>query len=193
MTVTFILDFETTGLNVFHDDIIEYAILETKSKSFQSEVIKLQKKRKVSDFITKLTSITTEMTENGVDMEKAIENLVGFINNHSKKGENIVMISHNGDAFDFPILRRLLKENNMVLERKVKYLDTLRFAQVLLPRLFRYNQANLCKVFKIVNESEHRALGDIQALEKIYTELSKIHSKSKIVPLKQIEFIYNKI
>ena len=193
MTVTFILDFETTGLNIFHDDIIEYAILETKSKSFQSEVIKLQKKRKVSDFITKLTSITTEMTENGVDMEKAIENLVGFINNHSKKGENIVMISHNGDAFDFPILRRLLKENNMVLERKVKYLDTLRFAQVLLPRLFRYNQANLCKVFKIVNESEHRALGDIQALEKIYTALSKMHSKSKIDTLKQIDFIYNKI
>ena len=193
MTVTFILDFETTGLNVFHDDIIEYAILETKSKSFQSEVIKLQKKRKVSDFITKLTSITTEMTENGVDMETAIENLVGFINSHSKKGENIVMISHNGDAFDFPILRRLLKENNMVLERNVKYLDTLRFAQVLLPRLFRYNQANLCKVFKIVNESEHRALGDIQALEKIYTALSKIHSKSKIDILKQIDYIYNKI
>ena len=58
---TFILDFETNGLNPFHDDVIEIAIkIFNTDKSFECLVVP-QNKRGLSDKITEITGITNQI------------------------------------------------------------------------------------------------------------------------------------
>ena len=65
-------------------------------------------------------------------------------------------------------------------------------AQLILPRLGSYRQANLCKLFKITNEQEHRAIGDIIALKKVHVKLGKLLDKTATIE-KQVECVYSKI
>ena len=59
---------------------------------------------------------------------------------------------------------------------RIKYIDTLLLARLFITDKERINQKNLCKKYNIINEAEHRALGDINALEKIYIQLCKDYS-----------------
>ena len=43
----------------------------------------------------------------------------------------------------------------------------------------RLNQPALCKKYGIVNEEEHRALGDVKALEQLYNALCKGYANYK--------------
>jgi len=189
----FILDFETTGLNVFHDDITEYCIKELESGYSKNSFVQLKNKKSVSKFITEKTGITTEMTESGESQDVAIRNLVNFIDSHTVSTDTVYLVAHNGDSFDFPILRRLMKEYNVKPRCLIKYFDTLRFAQILLPRNYYFNQATLCKLFGYKNEYEHRAMGDVDALIKIYKRLAKLYSSKKTTIEKQHEFVYSQI
>lgn len=194
MVKTFYLDFETTGLNIFHDDIIEYSIFEPDTKDTESNLVQLDKKKEVSEFITKLTGITkTDLIEYGVEFSVAVHNIKDFIIKHSTQNETVVLVAHNGDSFDFPIFRRLLKEFLPKMNRKIIYFDTMRFAQVLLPRVYKYSQANLCKIFEITNSNEHRASGDVEALYKIHKHMSKLYSSKYSCILEQHKYIYSKI
>jgi DNA polymerase III alpha subunit (gram-positive type) len=190
---TIILDFETTGLNIFHDDIIEYALLDLHTGDSINSFVQLKNKREVSKFITKLTSITTNMTKNGELVDVAANNVHNFICKHSRKNEKVVLVAHNGDAFDFPLMKRLMSENAIEMDRKVEYFDTMRFAQILMPRLFSFRQANLCKVFKITNDAEHRAIGDVACLSKIYERLATMYSTRPSTIQDHLDFVYQKI
>ena len=104
----FYLDFETTGLNLYHDDIIEYALMESESGESINAFVQLEKKTEVSEFINKLTGITTDMTKRGVTVKEACHNIKTFINAHAKRGESVVLVAHNGDHFDFPLFKRMM-------------------------------------------------------------------------------------
>ena len=52
----------------------------------------------------------------------------------------------------------------------------------------RVSQPKLCEKYNITNEDQHRALGDIKALEQIYTILCKEYSKKN---KKEESFLYN--
>ena len=187
----FYLDFETTGLNLYHDDIIEYALMESESGTSINAFVQLQKKTEVSEFINKLTGITTDMTKRGVTVEEACRNIKTFINGHAKRGESVVLVAHNGDNFDFPLFKRMMNENSTRIMHKILYLDTVKMAQLILPRMFSYKQVNLCKLFKIKNEQEHRAIGDIIALKKVHVRLAKLLDKTATIE-KQVECVYSK-
>jgi len=194
MAVTIYLDFETTGLNIFHDDIIEYALLDAATGDSETSLVKLQSKRNVSKFISTLTGITDKMLiSEGISVQEAVHRIKDFIIKHSRIGEDVVLIAHNGDSFDFPIFRRLLKEHIGKINRNIKYFDTLRFAQVLLPRLHKFSQANLCLLFKIKNEKAHRAISDVVTLDKIYRRLTSIYSCTKTNIYDHIKLVYEKI
>ena len=190
-----LLDFETTGLNVFQDDIIELAI-----KKFDSDITyhtfvrpKIQPKglvKYVPPNITKLTGINDKhIEENGISKYTAIYNFHDYITSHSEKGKPIYIVSHNGNSFDFLILKKLIHDYNInhldkydskVSVKKVNNdFDRIRFIDtVLLAKLIyhndKVNQNALCKKFNIVNDTQHRALDDIIALEKIFTNLCSI-------------------
>ena len=112
MVDIFFLDFETTGLNPYHDDPIEIAIKKMNTKNYYQTLIKPRINgihyRYISPKIKSITNITDEMIESeGVDPSIATTNILKYIRENSK-GDNIYIVSHNGTCFDFLILKKVL-------------------------------------------------------------------------------------
>lgn len=179
----FFLDFETTGLNVYHHDIIEVAIKQFKNDKYYSTLVKPKPFstipiKYIPPKIQNITNINDEMIiKDGVLRSVAISNMFQYIKQNSDKDNPIYIVAHNGNSFDFIIFRRLLMtyhKSVMELDQSVmsrfKYIDTVLLAKILF-KYDRVSQKNLCEKYNVVNDAEHRALGDIIALEKIYIHL----------------------
>tara|TARA_Y100000996_G_scaffold414777_1_gene406750 strand:- start:1466 stop:2101 length:636 start_codon:yes stop_codon:yes gene_type:complete len=193
MKNTFFLDFETNGLNPYLNDVIEIAIKKMNEEGHYQTFVKPKKMPKGSLYeyvppdIIKLTGITDKViAKKGIEKSVATYNMLKFIEDNSSLEEPIYIVSHNGNSFDFLFLRRMIYEyenskclgiNQKVIEN-IKYIDTILLAKLFIEK-GRFNQKVLCERYGIINEDEHRALGDILALEKLYIELSKEYSKYK--------------
>ena len=178
----FVLDFETTGLNPYLNDVIEIAVKKIGTNNYYQTLVKPDELppglvKYVPPFITKLTGINDQMIiENSINPDNAITKTVEYINERSTRVP-IYIISHNGTTFDFFILKRLMKKYD-ISERfikRLKYVDTLLFSKRFIKE-GRFRQKDLCKRYNIVNDSEHRAMGDIIALEKLYLSLHAEYS-----------------
>lgn len=195
----FFIDFETTGLNPYHNDPIEIAIKKYGSEEYYESFIKPSFNgihyQYVPEKITNITGITdNDIINHSKTPHDVIYNIIQFIKKHSCNGP-IYILAHNGNMFDFIIFRKMIYEynnqdktitRNMALNKgilkRLKYIDTVLVSRLLL-KDETVRQSNLCKKYNIQNTSEHRSLGDIVALEKIYTilceQLSYIHSYEK--------------
>jgi len=69
-------DLETTGLNPFKDEIIEVAVLNNDGNKYSSLV---KPKKRITPFITNITSITNDMVEEQPDEETILKRFVEFI------------------------------------------------------------------------------------------------------------------
>ena len=195
----FFIDFETTGLNPYHNDPIEIAIKKYGSEEYYESFIKPSFNgihyQYVPEKITNITGITdNDIINHSKTPHDVIYNIIQFIKKHSCNGP-IYILAHNGNMFDFIIFRKMIYEynnqdktitRNLALNKgilkRLKYIDTVLVSRLLL-KDETVRQSNLCKKYNIQNTSEHRSLGDIVALEKIYTilceQLSYIHSYEK--------------
>ena len=189
---TFILDFETTGLSPYLNDVIEIAIKKYgEDGNFHQSLVKPKKMPNGSLYtfvppdIVKLTGITdTMINENGILTTVATYLMFKYILDNSDLEKPIYIVSHNGTTFAFIFFKRLECEYiekkgmgiNIDIFNNIKYIDTILIAKSF-PTYKRFSQKHLCEKYKIVNDSEHRALGDILALEKLYTFLCKDYSK----------------
>ncbi len=196
------LDFETTGLNPYLNDIIEIAVKKIDSDDYYQTLVKPKRLPKglvtyVPPHITNITNITDKMIyEDSISKKEAMYNMLQYIEKVVDEGP-IYLVSHNGNSFDFIIFRKLFyefcnqtkftrfKEN---LIRRIQYIDTVLLAKLFMSDKERVSQPKLCEKFNIINEEEHRALGDIKALEHIYTILCREYSKKN---KKEEEFFYN--
>ncbi len=183
---TIILDFETSGLNPYHADIIEIgAKILGSDQSFQC-LVKPESGKEIEGKITKITGITNrELRANGIQHLQAYSNFHNWLVDNITEGEQVAIVSHNGDSFDFIFFRRLMKklfEENLVKERfdskyEIVYLDTLHLVRRLYPQMYSYKQETLCKYFQIDIDQAHRALSDVICLEQLYqrilTDLNK--------------------
>ena len=187
----FFLDYETNGLNPYYNDVIEVAIKQLDGDHHYQTMIKpdiISTRTRsgginhyVSPRITSLTGITNEQIhKEGISTELSTANTVQYIDEHSSNDESpIYIVSHNGTVFDFLFLNRLLKEHCLdhsnELIKRFRFIDT-----CLLARLYlqdeRVNQPGLCKKYNITNDSTHRALGDVNALEKLYRVMCEQYS-----------------
>ena len=173
---TIILDFETSGLNPYHDDIIEIgAKLKDKDITF-STLLKPKSGRPVSKRITEITGISNkDLREKGKPWLAAYQDLFNWIVEHINTSLVNAIVSHNGTTFDFIFLKRLmkdLKENKEDTSKldfsKLIFIDTLLLSRRLIPGRSYYSQPSLAKTFQIPNVDAHRALGDVIVLEQVY-------------------------
>tara|TARA_Y100000590_G_scaffold418297_3_gene518935 strand:- start:981 stop:1631 length:651 start_codon:yes stop_codon:yes gene_type:complete len=182
------LDFETTGLNPYLNDVIEIAIKKYGSDDYYQTLVKPRRLPKglvtyVPPHITNLTHITDQMIyEDSITKENAVYNMFQYIETICNKDGPIYLVSHNGTVFDFIIFRKLYEEycnktkftrfkNNLM--NRIQYIDTVLLAKLFMTDKERVSQSRLCSKYNITNEKEHRALGDIQALEQLYILLCK--------------------
>jgi DNA polymerase III alpha subunit (gram-positive type) len=173
-------DFETTGLNPYHDKIIEYAFLideqhgnETYIQSLVNPQTKMVKK------ITDITGIHPDMLENEKPIKTHIQKIYNFINGEyditCMKTEKKYLVAHNALVFDriflLESLSKLKKSSNQKISfDNIYFIDSLLLARKLIPGLYSYSIKSLSKHFDVSNGT-HRALDDVLALKKIFEHL----------------------
>ena len=181
---TVFLDFETSGFNPYHDDIIEIAIKLMNSDNSFSTLVYPQSNECISQRITAVTSITNELLrKEGIPWLDAFTELNDFLKEIIKNSPDgkLYIVSHNGETFDFLFLKRIFNELNKhdiktINPKNIVYIDSLLFARRLLKRES-YKQETLCKTYNINTKGNHRALNDIRALEELFTKLCEILNK----------------
>lgn len=188
-----VIDFETTGLNPYHDSLIEIGAKNMETGATFGSLIRPKDPFKLTEFITEKTGITPRMIrrearDKGWTTQDWISGLVSFYEwlqaQHHPESE-FVFIAHNGTTFDFILLKQLfrdLRDNGHDISAyegwSYQTLDTLLFARRLLVNQHSFKQESLCKLFHIPNPHAHRALADVTALEGIYKELMRLYTKT---------------
>jgi len=175
--IKIVLDFETSGLNPYYDDIIEVAMKVIGTDNSYSTLIKPKSNECISSNITRLTGITNKMLANeGLEWETAYKEINDWLLSLKKNNEKYCIISHNGESFDFIFLRRIFNDLNKInvkslSDKNILYLDTLLISKRLLKNRSSYNQKSLCSHYNISSEGNHRAMNDIIALEDLFNKL----------------------
>lgn len=202
---TIIFDLETSGLNPYHDDIIEIGAKLLKEDSSFQMLVQPKSGRPVSKKITEITGITNrDLRTDGKPWENAYSEFYNWFFENTKDKETITLVSHNGDTFDFIFFKRMLKDLSTLVDKvnidleKIHFIDTLPLSKRLYPNRTYYNQPSLARTFSIIVDNAHRAMGDVIVLEQLYPKLIndfKINTKIDGLedPLKVREFIDLKI
>tara|TARA_Y100000389_G_C17240372_1_gene402763 strand:- start:33 stop:623 length:591 start_codon:yes stop_codon:yes gene_type:complete len=187
-------DFETTGLNQFHDKITEYCFLkENPSQDMIQSLVNPQKP--VTSFITRLTGITQQMVNSVPIFQDQYMGILEFIS--SNNGYSY-LVAHNGDNYDFLMFREHLKLvgfnlNNMT----IRSLDTLLLAKKMYPHLSKYSLSNLCTQFNCGVLGAHRAEADTKMVQNLFrymmNDLANILNVSLDTLNENPELIYNYI
>ena len=178
----FTIDYETNGLNPYYNQIIEVAIKKIGTENHYQSLVQPKQTIPIHGYVTpkivSITGITNEMIlESGVQEDVATFNTLQYISNNVPDDDSpIYLLAHNGNGFDFIFLRRYIRDynqnneiqlNQSIIDR-IQFIDTLLVAKTYLKNEY-VNQPGLCKKYNIVNEAEHRALGDVLALEKLFS------------------------
>lgn len=187
-------DFETTGLNQFHDKITEYCFLkENQSQNMIQSLVNPQKT--VSSFVTKLTGITQQMVDSAPHFQDLHTQILEFISNTNGY---TYLVAHNGDNYDFLMFREHLKSvgynlNNM----PIRSLDTLLLAKKLYPHQSKYSLSTLCTQFNCGVLGAHRAEGDTRMVQNLFrymlNDLANYFGVSQNTLVEHPEMIYNYI
>ena len=206
MENTFILDFETTGLNPYHDEIIEIAIKPYGIDDIYTKLTKPLKTKKLNQKVIEITKITDNMLMNdGINIYTAFDEMINFIIKYTKNKEQpIYILAHNGTMFDFILLQNLVvnyhKKNTKLSNDIINifyrfvYIDTLLLSRYLMPKRYTYSQKALSNTFNIKQTAEHRAYGDVIVLEQILNSLIKSYcewNSYNITDYQNIQKIYN--
>ena len=106
MNKLFVIDFETTGLNIFHHNVIEVGIKMIGSNDhYTSLVMPRGENLNIPQRVVEITGITRDMVLNdGHSEHSVVENIFNYINSYRENNETIYLIAHNGYSFDFVFL-----------------------------------------------------------------------------------------
>jgi len=182
---TLILDFETSGLNPYHNDIIEIAAKKFRSEENYSTLVKC--KKTLDAKIVEITKITDNMLKtDGINPEIAYRNFGEYIKSSFNIDKPLYVIAHNGNSFDFIFFKMLI--NTFDFQLNIRYIDTISLSKLVNPRLYSHKLATLChpNIYNIVNIDAHRAMSDVITTEKIFEKM--IYRK-----FSSIEDVYNKL
>jgi len=198
---TLILDFETSGLNPYHSDVIEIGAKIIESGETFSSLIRPRSETPISAKITEITGITNRELRQFCRSKGWTRDCWydGFAEFYFWLTENtemeVTIVAHNGTTFDFLILKqiiRLLKaggcDTSQWENTTLYYIDTLLLARRLLVNQEYFNQTTLCRRFGINITVAHRALADVEALEQLYQKLLS-HMKGQTHPESIVDYI----
>jgi DNA polymerase-3 subunit alpha (Gram-positive type) len=164
----FVYDFETTGLNPFHDKIIDFCFYDLLTGKKVEGLVNPE--REISSKITEITGITNEQLSVAEPIELHIQKLRDFFNTE----ETIYFVAHNGDSFDKHFLNELHKNFTLFKDKNnVYHIDTIPLSKKYIPDQYSFKLVSLCKRFGI-QPGGHRAYTDTNALQKLYKHLLRI-------------------
>lgn len=161
-----VLDIETSGLSAERDRIIEIAAIHIKDDEITEEFQTLVSQNiQLSEKITSLTGITSDMLANGIPISTALEKLTEFVGSYP-------ILLHNV-SFDCEFLQNEARRNKVKLFTN-QCLDTLSLARRKVRGVKTYSLTVLCEHFGIDVSGAHRALTDCHLTMKLYEKLNEI-------------------
>ena len=197
-------DFETTGLNMFHDKIIEYCFQDAYNPDLSIQSM-IDPERKFEFIITKITGIYPDDLIGKPKIHEKIEEIVDFIDPQTTR--STYLIAHNVDGFDSHVLRNNLQRYaeeyvashyHTAAWRDFKYIDTIILAKKLdcIPTK-KYSLKAICEYYNIT-PGNHRADGDTDSLMQVYRQLLQELSQELVLdadwlyenPFVVYEYIY---
>ncbi len=167
-----IVDIETTGGYADNHRITEIAIYHYDGIQITDEFHTLiNPGRKIPQFITGLTGITSEMVSEAPAFEDIAQELYDWLKDR-------VFVAHNAH-FDYSFLKKEFEEAGMVWN--VKKLCTVRLSRKIIPGLSSYSLGRLAESLGVKISDRHRAGGDAQATARIFDMLIKRDEAGVIV------------
>ena len=186
--VVIIFDLETSGLNTYNNDIIEIGAKVLDSEKTFSCLVRPKSNRLIDKKITEITGITNRtLRAEGKQWLQAYNDFYNWLVENLEKDEKNAIVSHNGEAFDFIFLKRILndlrKNNKLSIDihdrYELNYIDTLLLSKRLLSDSYTFKQESLCKYFNIKIDISHRAMNDVLNLEQLYIKLLDLLENEK--------------
>lgn len=159
-----IVDIETTGGYADNHRITEIAIYHY--DGFQIKNVfhsLLNPGRKVPQFITGLTGITSKMVEEAPEFSEMADEIFLYLKDR-------VFVAHNAH-FDYSFIKKEFE--TIGVNWQTKKLCTVRLARKIIPGLESYSLGRLAESLGIKIPDRHRAGGDAQATAKIFDVLVK--------------------
>jgi DNA polymerase-3 subunit alpha (Gram-positive type) len=172
-----VLDIETTGLSKHVNKITEIAALRVENfqvvKRFETLV---NPQTPIPSFITSLTGISDSMVRDAPIIEEVIPKFTKFV-------QDSPFVAHCA-TFDYGFI----KHNAQLLSLDITNpkICTRKLSRRLVPELRNYKLSNLCEHFQIINNSAHRAMGDVEATHKIFSKLLDLMKKQGIEKREQV-------
>ena len=155
-------DTETTGVKTDKDRIIEIAALDPfKERTFVSFV---NPGIPIPEEASAISHITDEMVKDAPSFKKVAQEFFAFC------GTDAVLIAHNLDSFDLPVLIAECKRHEIPLP-PLKTIDTLKWARRYRSDLPRHNLQYLREVYGLPPNQAHRALEDVKMLHALFSRM----------------------
>ena len=156
-------DFETTGLDPFHDRIIEVAAIRFENGEIADRFSTLvNPQRKIPSKITDITGISNSMVSSSPKEELIIDDLLKFLDNKPLVAHNI--------KFDASFLKQLCERFGKPSIDIIAY-DTLQLARSILFDQPVFNLSALSDYYGLSYKGAHRAEKDTENTGKIFLEL----------------------
>lgn len=158
-----VIDIETTGLSSMWDEIIELAAIKCQNgKPIKTYSTLVKPSRSIDPFITSLTGIDDEMVKDFPNIDSLLCDYLDFI------GDDIV-VGHNV-SFDVNFIYDVSME---LYNRPFSndHINTVRFANKLLPGLPHKTLSCICEHFSISTAGSHRALKDCELTNSIFQRM----------------------
>lgn len=159
------LDIETTGLNIFYNTIIELGVVEIVNGEVKTEYNKLFGGGHSSMFLVRKIHHIKDSERFG---KKTFKECAPKISEYLS---NSIIVTHNGNNFDIPMIQRKLSEAGCEI-KNFRIIDTLQIIKKMRKdeneTSKRNNLESLCKEFGLVYGGEegnksHRGLEDSEA------------------------------
>lgn len=190
-------DFETTGLNQFHDNITQYCFM--KEQPFVQVLPTLTSyvnpEKPIPEIVTRITKITADTVKNFPNFNNQAAQILEFL---GLSQEPTFFVAHNGDNFDFIIMREQFKKAGYNIRNfPIFSIDTLLLAKKLYPHLSKHNLGFLCQTFGIPNGNAHSAEADTEMVRNLYfhicSDLANIWGITESQVVENPQMVYNYI
>ncbi len=173
-----VFDTETTGLNVFEDDIIQIAAIKIKNgdivpgseldiiietnKTIPETLKEGKENPMVKEYKLRKAGIKTEAYQRFMSPEDAFQFFISYVGNDELLGHNV--------NYDINILVNNIHRRTTISNFKVPaYWDTLKLSRLLDPNLRKHNLEDLLRIYNLVGVNSHNAIDDVKATFSLVT------------------------
>lgn len=161
-----VFDLETTGISVIKDEVVEISAVKVVNGEVVEEFSTLVNPcMHIPVYASDVNGITDDMVADAPTFDKALKGFLDFV------GDGI-LVGHNIHSFD---MRFICRDAQKYYGKTVgnDYIDTLKIAQVYLPKLRHLSLTDLAQHYGIDAAGAHRALNDCRMNQKIFECLAK--------------------